>query len=141
MPAFPSAAATGRSRRCALARPRCRPEKEPLAFCEHRIKGTEIQTRMFQFKQARRYLAIIAVHLSILPLASKAADNLGILGAHPRWNVLEKYQETITRDEFATLVDNVYCTHGFTPDLIAINDKDARILTNRDAQAFFTFRF
>ena len=31
--------------------------------------------------------------------------------------------------------------HGFAPDLIAINDKDARILTNRDAQKFFTLRF
>src|SRR5438874_8137658 len=141
MPAFPSAAATGRSRRCALARPRCRPEKEPLAFCEHRIKGTEIQTRMFQFKQARRFVAIIAVHLSILPLASDAADNLGILGAHPRWNVLEKYQGTITHDEFARLIDNVYCTHGFAPDLITIDEKSARILTNREAQKFFTLRF
>jgi hypothetical protein len=55
--------------------------------------------------------------------------------------VLEKYQETITHDEFARLIDNVYCTHGFAPDLIAISDKDARILTNRDAQKFFTLRF
>src|SRR6266700_7730937 len=96
---------------------------------------------MFQFKQARRSLAIIAVHLSILPPASDAADNLGILGAHPRWNVLEKYQETITRDEFTRLIQHAYCTRGFAPDLIAINDKNARILTNRDAQKFFTLRF
>jgi len=96
---------------------------------------------MFQFKQARRSLAIIAVHLSILLPASDAADNLGILGAHPRWNVLEKYQETITHDEFTRLIQDAYCTHGFAPDLIAINDKNARILTNRDAQKFFTLRF
>jgi hypothetical protein len=96
---------------------------------------------MFQFKQARRSLAIIAVHLSILPRASDAADNLGILGAHPRWNVLEKYQETITHDEFARLIDTVYCTHGFAADLITIDEKSARILTNRDAQKFFTLRF
>jgi len=96
---------------------------------------------MFQFKQARRFLAIIAVHLSILPPASDAADNLGILGAHPRWNVLEKYQETITHDEFARLIDTVYCTHGFAADLITMDEKSARILTNRDAQKFFTLRF
>ncbi len=96
---------------------------------------------MFQFKQARRSLAIIAVHLSILPPASDAADNLGILGAHPRWNVLEKYQETITHDEFTRLIQHAYCTHGFAPDLVAINDKNIRILTNRDAQKFFTLRF
>jgi hypothetical protein len=96
---------------------------------------------MFQFKQARRSLAIIALHLSILPPASDAADNLGILGAHPRWNVLEKYQETITHDEFARLIDTVYCTHGFAADLITMDEKSARILTNRDAQKFFTLRF
>jgi hypothetical protein len=96
---------------------------------------------MFQFKQARRSLAIIAVHLSILPPASDAADNLGILGAHPRWNVLEKYQETITHDEFARLIDTVYCTHGFAADLITMDEKSARILTNRDAQKSFTLRF
>ncbi|PYL72953.1 MAG: hypothetical protein DMF22_02850, partial [Verrucomicrobia bacterium] len=93
---------------------------------------------MFQFKQARRFLAIIAV---LLPPASNAADSLGILGAHPSWNVLEKYQETITHDEFARLINNVYCTHGFAPDLIAIDEKSARILTNRNAQKFFTLRF
>jgi hypothetical protein len=96
---------------------------------------------MFHSKQARTSLAIVALSLSIFSTAGHAADNLGILGAHPTWNVLEKYQETITRDEFARLIDSVYCTHGFAPDLIAINDKDARILTNRDAQKFFTLRF
>ena len=96
---------------------------------------------MFHSKQARTLLVIVALFLSIFSPAGHAADNLGILGAHPRWNVLEKYQETITRDEFARFIDNVYCTHGFAPDLIAINDKDARILTDRDAQKFFTLCF
>lgn len=96
---------------------------------------------MFHSKQARTLFAIVALSLSIFSPTGHAADNLGILGAHPRWNVLEKYQETITHDEFARLIDNVYCTHGFAPDLIAINDKDARILTNRDARKFFTLRF
>ena len=96
---------------------------------------------MFHSKQARTLLAIVALSLSIFSPTGHAADNLGILGAHPSWNVLERYQETITHDEFARLIDNVYCTHGFAPDLIAINDKDARILMNRDAQKFFTLRF
>ena len=73
--------------------------------------------------------------------ASQAADNLGILGAHPKWAVLEKYQETITHDEFTRLIQDVYCTHGFAPDLIEINEKTARILMNREAQKFFTLRF
>src|SRR5262249_26391593 len=57
-----------------------------------------------------------------------ASENISVLGAHPRWSVLENYQETITHDEFARLINDVYCTHGFAPDLIEINEKTARIL-------------
>jgi hypothetical protein len=88
-----------------------------------------------------RASAFPVVLLSIFPVAGRSGDNLGILGAHPRWSVLEKYQETITHDEFAHLINDVYCTHGFAPDLIEINEKTARILVNRDSQKFFTLRF
>ncbi len=88
-----------------------------------------------------RILRLLAIALSIFPLFGWAADNLGILGAHPKWAVLEKYQETITHDEFTRLIQDAYCTHGFTPDLIEINEKAARILLNRDTQKFFTLRF
>jgi hypothetical protein len=84
---------------------------------------------------------LVATCLSIFPITGKAADNLGILGAHPRWSVLEHYQEAITHDEFTQLIQNVYCTHGFTPDLIEVNPDTARILTNRESQNFFTLRF
>ena len=70
-----------------------------------------------------------------------AGDNLGVLGARPRWSVLEHYQETITHDEFTQLIQNVYCTHGFAPDVIEVNTDTARILTNRESQNFFTLRF
>ena len=71
----------------------------------------------------------------------QAADNVSVLGNKPRWDVLEHYQRTITHDEFAHLINNVYGTHGFAPDLIEIKDDTARILMNRDAQTFFTLRF
>ncbi|HAF03760.1 MAG TPA: hypothetical protein DCG89_08180, partial [Spartobacteria bacterium] len=76
-------------------------------------------------------VAVLALCLSIFPLSGQATDNLGILGAHPRWSVLEKYQGTITHDEFVQLIQDVYCTHGIAPDLIAIEEKSARILMNR----------
>jgi hypothetical protein len=86
-------------------------------------------------------IALLATCLSIFPITAKAADNLGILGAHPKWAVLEKYQETITHDDFARLIRDVYCTHGFAPDLIEINEEAARILMNRQSQKFLTLRF
>jgi N-acetylmuramoyl-L-alanine amidase len=86
-------------------------------------------------------ITLLATCLLIFPITEKAADNLGILGAQPKWAVLEKYQETITHDEFTRLIQDVYCTHGFAPDLIEISEKTARILMNREAQKFFTLRF
>ena len=77
----------------------------------------------------------------LFPLALHAADNVSVLGSKPRWSVLENYQQTITHDEFARLINDVYGTHGFAPDLIEINEKTARVLMNREAQKFFTLRF
>ena len=96
---------------------------------------------MFHFEKVRSQLGLLALSLSILSGNSQAADNLGILGSHPKWAVLEKYQETITHDEFTRLIQDVYCTHGFAQDLIEINENTARILINRKAQKFFTLRF
>src|SRR6266480_647901 len=79
---------------------------------------------------------------AIFPTALQAvADNVSILGSKPKWQVLEHYQETITHDQFTRLIRDAYCTHGFAPDLIEINEKTARILMNREAQNFFTLRF
>ena len=85
--------------------------------------------------------ALLTFSLLSLALTNRAADNIGVLGSKPKWSVLEHYQETITRDEFTQLIQNVYCTHGFAPDLIEVNNDTARILTNRESQNFLTLRF
>src|SRR5437667_852637 len=79
--------------------------------------------------------------LPIVPPALGAAENISVLAAKPKWNVLEKYQETITHDEFAHLINDVYCTHGFAEDLLKIDNESAKILKDRDAQSFFTLHF
>jgi hypothetical protein len=76
-----------------------------------------------------------------LAVVLQAAENISVLGNKPRWDVLERYQQTITRDEFAHLINDVYGTHGFAPDLVEIKDDTVRILMNRDAQKFFTLQF
>src|SRR6266478_2796413 len=85
--------------------------------------------------------ALLTSCLLLLTLTDLNADNISVLGSKPRWSVLEYYQETITHDEFADLINDVYCTHGFAPDLVEINEKTARLLINREAQKFFTLRF
>ena len=91
---------------------------------------------------AKRFVLRYALFLLLLlPLASRAAENISVLGTKPGWDILEHYQETITRGEFVHLINDVYCTHGFAPDLIEIDDDTARILMNREAKRFFTLRF
>src|SRR6266849_967649 len=84
-----------------------------------------------------RASSFLVVCLSILPGFCDAADNLGVLGSKPKWEVLENYQGTITHDEFAHLINDVYCTHGFAPDLIKIDNDAAQILTNRESHNIF----
>ena len=74
-------------------------------------------------------------------VSALAADNLGVLGSKPKWEVLEHYQRTITHDEFTHLLNDVYCTHGVPPDLIKIDNESAQILTNRESQKVFTLQF
>jgi N-acetylmuramoyl-L-alanine amidase len=90
-------------------------------------------------KQTVRTLSFLLT--AIFAAGLQAAENLNVLGNKPRWSVLEHYQQTITRDEFEHLVNDVYGTHGFASDLIEIKGDRARILMNRDAQKFFTLRF
>src|SRR5437870_8711820 len=100
--------------------------------------------RMTKIKWRRCILRVsvfFAIFISIFPAALQAADNVSILGSNPKWNVLEKYQGTITHDEFSRLIQDVYCTHGFAPDLVEINEKTARLLMNRGSQKSFTLRF
>src|SRR5947208_7015691 len=98
----------------------------------------------FVIRLARRRLANVTRPLFLLLIvlpALHAEDSVCVLGSKPRWSVLERYKQTITRDEFAHLINDVYCTHGFAAELIEIKNDTARILMNRDAQKFFTLRF
>jgi len=82
--------------------------------------------------------ASLFLFTSIFAAGLQAAENISVLGNKPRWDVLEHYQQTITRDEFAHLINDVYGTHGFAPDLIEIKDDTARILMNpRRAEIFY----
>jgi len=85
-------------------------------------------------------LAVIGA-LGLAVTLAHGGDNLGTLGTRPRWNVLEHYQNTITREEFADLIQNVYCTQGIPEGLVSIESDTARILKSRSDNSFFTLRF
>jgi hypothetical protein len=71
-----------------------------------------------------------------------AADHLSNpLADSPNWKALGKFQKTITHDEFEQLLRGVYCTHGIGDQFIRVDPDAACILTDRDAQSWFTLRF
>ena len=106
--------------------------------------GSPISTRVRIFGRSNfviRASSFAVVCFATWSSTTVAADNLGVLGAHPRWKVLESYQGTITHDDFVGLINGVYCTQGFAEDLIKIDNDSAQILENRDPHAVFTLRF
>ena len=74
-------------------------------------------------------------------LPNDAAANLSTLGRAPDWSELEKFQTTITHDEFVHLLDYVYCTRGYNHDVIQIEPDLARILTRSGTKDYFVLHF
>jgi N-acetylmuramoyl-L-alanine amidase len=85
---------------------------------------------------------LIAFFLLLIRASGIAADHLSNpLADPPKWKVLEKYQKTITHDEFERLLRGVYCSGGISDELIRIDRDFACILMDRDAQTWFTLCF
>jgi hypothetical protein len=76
----------------------------------------------------------------LLQATQLLAADISPVGDKPRWPTLERYQETMTRDDFTRLLQNVYATRGYD-DLIQIGDDSARIVEDAAAQTSFTLRF
>lgn len=68
------------------------------------------------------------------------AADISPLAHTPHWATLESFQETMTHQQFADLLNNVYATHGYG-DLIEIGEDAARIRQDRESNATFTLRF
>ncbi|MDQ6808134.1 MAG: N-acetylmuramoyl-L-alanine amidase [Verrucomicrobiota bacterium] len=86
----------------------------------------------------RLRLALCLAALASLGI-SHAAD-LSPLAPPPRWETLNRYQNTITHDDFVRLLTTVYASRGYG-DLIQIDDHSARIVKDREARTFFILRF
>ena len=69
------------------------------------------------------------------------AANLSTLGRKPDWSELEKYQATITHDEFVHLLNDVYCPQGYSPELIKLEPEAAKILTEAGTENRFVLHF
>ncbi|HEX8280349.1 MAG TPA: hypothetical protein VF551_03145, partial [Chthoniobacterales bacterium] len=84
--------------------------------------------------------AVLFVALLLASAFTTSAKNISPLANEPDWASLERYQETMTRDEFAGALQNIYCTRGASPELIEVSAETARLLIDREAQTWFTLR-
>ena len=69
------------------------------------------------------------------------AQRLSSLAPAPDWRELEAYQETITRAEFARLLENIYAPNEAAAGLIEIGEDAAIIRQNLAPGDTFTLRF
>ncbi len=95
-------------------------------------------TRSFRLSKFAAFLFLVPLLSAVV---TRAAENISPLGKSPDWQSLEKFQETITRDDFTRLLQNVYCTHGVPDNLIKVDATSASILIDKHEQKFFTLRF
>src|SRR5471032_1810156 len=69
------------------------------------------------------------------------AQELSPIAKAPDWSRLEQFQETITHDEFARLLDEVYAPGGVWQATIKIDADDALIAEDAAWSRVFTLRF
>jgi hypothetical protein len=89
-----------------------------------------------EVQMLRRFLLLFG----LLQATQLLAADISPVGDKPRWPTLERYQETMTRDDFTRLLQNVYATRGYD-DLFQIGDDSARIVEDVAAQTSFTLHF
>jgi N-acetylmuramoyl-L-alanine amidase len=77
----------------------------------------------------RHYLA--AASLFFACLHPGMAAKLSPLANVPDWSQLDKFQQTISREEFTRLLANTYAPHGASAGVITITPTTARIETSR----------
>jgi N-acetylmuramoyl-L-alanine amidase len=104
---------------------RCAPSAEVLGLrCVHR------------FWLRLRIAATFA--LAIAPIAS-SSQRLTPLSEPPDWDQLNRFQETITHDEFVSLLESVYAPNGAAAQWISVNSAEA--IVQEDASHRFVLRF
>jgi hypothetical protein len=85
---------------------------------------------------------ILAVCLCLcLFRAASQAQRLSALAARPDWSQLEAFQETITRDEFQKLLNQVYAPNGAAKGMIDVEADAAVIKTTLTPPSNWRLRF
>lgn len=87
-----------------------------------------------------RRFVLVCLASAALPF-SATAQRLSALGERPDWTRLEAFQETITREDFARLLETVYAPGGAARGMVDVGEDVAVIKTTLTPAAEFRLRF
>ncbi|WP_158404409.1 N-acetylmuramoyl-L-alanine amidase [Candidatus Xiphinematobacter sp. Idaho Grape] len=68
--------------------------------------------------------------------SSVAAQTLSILAASPNWSQLNKYQYTITCQQFSSLLNGIYAPYGHWDEWITVTPHHAKVITHPGCRPF-----
>jgi N-acetylmuramoyl-L-alanine amidase len=85
---------------------------------------------------ALKILLVLPALLAMTLAAAAHAQRLSPLAPRPDWRDLDKYQESITRDDFRHLLEAVYAPHGAWKADISIGTASASIRTSAGAPPY-----
>ena len=84
---------------------------------------------------------LLSVTLACVLISTGRAQRLSVLAERPDWTRLEAFQETITREDFTRLLDQVYAPGGAAMGLVTVDADGAAIRTALEPAAEFRLRF
>ena len=78
--------------------------------------------------------------VALLAITAPVEALLSPLAPPPNWSNLDAFQETITRDDFISLLDKIYAPAGAWQETIVVQDQEA-VITTRPGESPFVLRF
>jgi len=79
---------------------------------------------------------ILYTTIALIALCTVADARLSPLAPKPDWSRLDAFQETISKEDFVTLLDRVYAPGGAWRETISILDNEATIRTSADGKPY-----
>jgi N-acetylmuramoyl-L-alanine amidase len=98
--------------------------------------GVFIVSRMRYNPRTLKSHAAILLLLVLAFAGAAQAQRLSPLAPKPDWSDLDKYQESITREDFLFLLESVYAPYGASKAYIKVNDTSAEIKTRTGAPPY-----
>lgn len=81
-------------------------------------------------------MRILYTTIALIALCTVAEARLSPLAPKPDWSRLDAFQETISKEDFVTLLERVYAPGGAWKESISILDNEARIRTSSGGKPY-----